>query len=146
MIPQIKQIKDLKKEISNLKKQIETEDTGWINGTLNTGIILSSNGGFQYGNGIQARIKSGVLFVRISVSKSTGAFSTSDKEVTIGNLPNIEGYDLKTLLKEKNYTRAGIFGTETSQGFVQIAGGNVSIRIISGNAYWLSGIISIPLN
>lgn len=47
MIPQIKQIKDLKKEISNLKKQIETEDTGWINGTLNTGIILSSNGGFQ---------------------------------------------------------------------------------------------------
>ena len=61
-------------------------------------------------------------------------------------MPNIEGYDLKTLLKEKNYTRAGIFGTETSQGFVQIAGGNVSIRIISGNAYWLSGIISIPLN
>lgn len=143
MIPQIKGVK---KEINNLKEQIENEDTGWINGTLNTGIILSSNSGFQYGNGIQARIINGVLFVRVSVSKSTGYFAAADKEVTIGNLPNIEGYDLKTLLKEKNYTRAGIFGTETSQGFVQIAGGNVSIRIISGNAYWLSGIISIPLN
>jgi hypothetical protein len=122
------------------------EDTGWINGTLNTGIILSSNSGFQYGNGIQARIINGVLFVRVSVSKSTGYFAAADKEVTIGSLPNITGYDLKTLLKGKNYIRAGAFGTETSQGFLQVADGNVTVRIINGNAYWLTGILSIPLN
>lgn len=143
MIPQIK---DVKKEINNLKEQIENEDTGWINGTLNTGIILSSNGGFQYGNGIQARIINGVLFVRVSVSKSTGYFAVADKEVTIGSLPNITGYDLKTLLKGKNYIIAGAFGTETSQGFLQVADGNVTVRIINGNAYWLTGILSIPLN
>ena len=143
MIPQIKGVK---KEINNLKEQIENEDTGWINGTLNTGIILSSNSGFQYGNGIQARIINGVLFVRVSVSKSTGYFAAADKEVTIGSLPNITGYDLKTLLKGNNYIRAGAFGTETSQGFLQVADGNVTVRIINGNAYWLTGILSIPLN
>lgn len=143
MIPQIKGVK---KEINNLKEQIENEDTGWINGTLNTGIILSSNSGFQYGNGIQARIINGVLFVRVSVSKSTGYFAAADKEVTIGSLPNITGYDLKTLLKGKNHIRAGAFGTETSQGFLQVADGNVTVRIINGNAYWLTGILSIPLN
>lgn len=143
MIPQIKGVK---KEINNLKEQIENEDTGWINGTLNTGIILSSNSGFQYGNGIQARIINGVLFVRVSVSKSTGYFAAADKEVTIGSLPSITGYDLKTLLKEKNFIRAAVFGTETSQGFLQVADGNVTVRIINGNAYWLTGILSIPLN
>ena len=132
-----------------IRKQylLESEDSGWINGTLNTGIILSSNGGFQYGNGIQARIKNGVLFVRISVSKSSGNFTTSDGEVVIGTLPSITGYDLKTLLKEKNFIRAAVFGTATSYGFLQIITNNViNVRIINGNSLWLTGQVEIPLN
>lgn len=126
---------------------LESEDSGWINGTLNSGITLSSNSGFQYGNGIQARIKNGVLFVRISVSKSSGNFTTSDGEVVIGTLPSITGYDLKTLLKEKNFIRAAVFGTTTSYGFLQIIANNaINVRIINGNSLWLTGQVEIPLN